>query len=65
MQPHTVWRFRRGLPVKYVAPQLNAQQSNVAIESVTIVHEGISRMGGAAGLAAAVGAIAGAVRGLF
>jgi len=63
--PHTVWRFRRGLPVKYSAPQLNAQQSSVAIESITIAHEGISRMGGAAGLAAAVGAVAGAIGELF
>jgi phage tail-like protein len=64
-EPHTVWRFRRGLPVKYVAPQLNAQQSNVAIESLTIAHEGITLMSGASGLASAVGAVAGAIGGLF
>jgi phage tail-like protein len=60
-EPHTVWKFRRGLPVKYVAPQLNAQQSNVAIETLSIAHEGITLMGGAAGLAAAIGAAAGAI----
>ena len=60
-EPHTVWRFRRGLPVKYVAPQLNAQQSNVAIETLAIAHEGIALMGGAAGLAGAVGAAVGAI----
>lgn len=59
--PHTVWKFRRGLPVKYVAPQLNAQQSNVAIEAITIAHEGITLMSGAAGLAEAVGAAASAI----
>lgn len=68
-EPHTVWNFRRGLPVKYAGPQLNAQQSNVAIESITIAHEGIALMSGAAGLAAAVqgaaDAVAGAVGGLF
>lgn len=64
-EPHTVWKFRRGLPVKYVAPQLNAQQSNVAIEALTIAHEGITLMSGAAGLAAAVGALAGAIGGLL
>lgn len=64
-EPHTVWKFRRGLPIKYVAPQLNAQQNNVAIEALTIAHEGITLMAGAAGLAAAVGAVAEAVGELF
>ena len=39
---HTVWGFRRGLPTKYSGPQLNAQQSAVAIETITIAHEGLS-----------------------
>jgi phage tail-like protein len=39
--PNNIWYFRRGLPVKYTGPTLNAQQSNVAIESVEIAHEGI------------------------
>ncbi len=64
-EPHTVWKFRRGLPVKYVAPQLNAQQSNAAIEAITIVHEGITLMSGAAGLAGAVSAVTGAIGDLF
>lgn len=64
-EPHTVWKFRRGLPVKYVAPQLNAQQNAVAIETLSIAHEGITLMSGAAGLAAAVGAVAGAIGDLF
>src|SRR5690606_27397800 len=59
-EPHTVWKFRRGLPVKYVAPTLNAQQSAVAIETLAIAHEGLSLMGGASGLAGA-GGLAGAV----
>lgn len=64
-EPHTVWKFRRGLPVKYVAPQLNAQQNNVAIESLSIAHEGITLLGGAGGLTAAVGAVAEAIGDLF
>jgi phage tail-like protein len=64
-EPHTVWKFRRGLPIKYVAPQLNALQSNVAIETLTIAHEGITLLGGAAGLAAAVRGAARAIGSLF
>jgi phage tail-like protein len=64
-EPHTVWSFRRGLPVKYVAPQLNAQQSNVAIETLTIAHEGLSLLGGASGLAGAVREAAQAIGSLF
>ena len=64
-RPHTVWGFRRGLPSKYSGPQLNAQQSAVAIEAVTITHEGLYQLGGAAALAGAVGEAAGAIRSLF
>jgi phage tail-like protein len=41
-----VWKFQRGIPMKWVGPALNAQQSNVAIESLEIAHEGLSREGG-------------------
>jgi phage tail-like protein len=39
--PNNIWYFRRGLPVKYTAPSLNAAQNNVAIEAIEIAHEGI------------------------
>lgn len=39
--PNNIWYFRRGLPLKYSAPGMNAAQGTVAIESVEIVHEGI------------------------
>lgn len=39
--PNNIWSFRRGLPVKYSGPTLNAGQSSVAIESIDICHEGI------------------------
>jgi phage tail-like protein len=60
-----VWTFRRGLPVKYSGPTLNALQGAVAIETVAIVHEGLSQMGGGAMLANAIGDAARAVGSLF
>lgn len=39
--PNNIWYFRRGLPVKYTAPAMNATQNNVAIEAIEIAHEGI------------------------
>jgi phage tail-like protein len=39
--PNNIWCFRRGLPIKYTGPSLNATQNNVAIESLEIAHEGI------------------------
>jgi phage tail-like protein len=39
--PTHIWCFRRGLPVKYTGPSLNATQNNVAIEAIEIAHEGI------------------------
>jgi len=40
-QPNNIWQFRRGLPVKYTGPSMNATQSSVAIEAIEIAHEGI------------------------
>lgn len=40
-RPAKVWKFRRGLPTKWVGPSLNASQSAVAIESLEIAHEGL------------------------
>lgn len=40
-QPAKVWKFKRGIPSKWVGPSLNAAQSNVAIESLEIAHEGL------------------------
>ena len=64
-KPHTVWGFRRGLPTQYKGPQLNAQQSSVAVYSITITHEGLFLMGGAAALGAAIGSAARSIGGLF
>lgn len=71
--PNSIWYFRRGLPLKYSGPQMNAMQSNVAVESIEIAHEGLYQVpfvgvassiasaaagGGAGGIA--TGAISGA-----
>jgi phage tail-like protein len=40
-QPAKIWKFKRGIPMKWVGPALNAAQSNVAIESLEIAHEGL------------------------
>ena len=42
--PSNIWYFRRGLPLKYSGPQMNATQSNVAIQSIEIAHEGIYQL---------------------
>jgi phage tail-like protein len=35
------WRFVRGLPLKVTGPALNARTGEVAIEELTIAHEGL------------------------
>ena len=40
-RPAKMWKFKRGLLVKWVGPSFNASQSNVAIESLEIAHEGL------------------------
>jgi phage tail-like protein len=35
------WTFDRGLPQKVAGPQLNAKTGDVAIEELTIAHEGL------------------------
>lgn len=64
-RPFAVWSFRRALPTKWSGPQLNAQTSTIAIESLTFVHEGIVPMGGATALANAIGDAANAIGSLF
>lgn len=38
------WNFVRAWPSKYTAPSFNAEASDMAIESVEIVHEGLERV---------------------
>ena len=35
------WTFERGLPQKVTGPQLNAKSGDVAVEELTIAHEGL------------------------
>lgn len=44
------WGFRRGMPIRYVGPSMNAMQNQVAIEELEIGHEGLKLMQGNGGL---------------
>jgi phage tail-like protein len=39
--PVKTWSFRRGLPVKWTGPNMNATNNQVAIEELEIAHEGL------------------------
>jgi phage tail-like protein len=39
--PVLTWRFLQGWPAKIEGPALNAASSDVAVESIEIVHEGL------------------------
>jgi phage tail-like protein len=53
--PLKMWQFTRGLPIRYSGPAFNARTSEVAIESIEIVHEGITLTSPASIAAGAVG----------
>jgi phage tail-like protein len=38
------WNFFRAWPSKYTAPALNAEASDIAVESIELVHEGVERV---------------------
>ena len=61
--PVQAWYFRRGLPVRYVGPSLNASHNAVAIESIEIVHEGLMSLSAMGLIGDAVGAVGGAIGG--
>ena len=42
LSPVRVWSFTRGWPVKITGPELDAQASAVAIESIEIAHHGLA-----------------------
>ncbi len=37
------WQFQRAFPCKWIGPDLNATQNNVAVETVEICHQGLIR----------------------
>jgi len=63
--PNNIWYFRRGLPVRYTAPSLNAEESRVAIESVEIAHEGVYQVSAGGFGPGVVGAAVGGAINLF
>jgi len=42
--PVAQWALHRVYPVKWIGPSLNATQNQVAVETLELVHEGLSRM---------------------
>lgn len=38
------WDFERAFPAKWVGPDLNASQSNVAVETLELCHQGLKRI---------------------
>ena len=54
-----MWVFKRGLPLQWAGPTLNASQSAVAIETMEIAHEGLELISPGALAAQAGEAIAG------
>jgi phage tail-like protein len=56
-QPNNVWYFRRGLPIKYTGPSLNATQNSVAIEAIEIGHEGLFQLPSAGAATSAAAAV--------
>lgn len=50
------WDFKQALPVRWVGPDLRADSSSVAFESIELTHQGLSRPRLVAGVAGAIGA---------
>lgn len=42
--PAIAWAFRGGLAAKWTGPELHAEQDAVAVESIEIAHEGLTRL---------------------
>jgi phage tail-like protein len=56
--PLKAWRFKRGIPVKWTGPALNAADSRVAVEELEIAHEGLELYAPSALLARVTGGLA-------
>jgi phage tail-like protein len=42
LQPVAIWKAKNAFPAKYFGPVLNAGESNIAIETLVLTHEGIT-----------------------
>lgn len=49
------WSFRDAYPVRWAGPELRADQGAVAIETLELAHEGVTKMNGLPGGAASTG----------
>ncbi len=38
-----VWHFERAFPIKWIGPDLNASQNSVAVETLELCHQGLTR----------------------
>ena len=38
------WNFKNAFPCKWVGPELNATQNNVAVETLELCHQGLERL---------------------
>lgn len=59
--PVKFWAFYRGILSKYRGPTLAANQNQVAIEEVEIVHEGLALVSPATSLSSVIGGVQSAV----
>ncbi|HEY3857289.1 MAG TPA: phage tail protein [Verrucomicrobiae bacterium] len=57
--PTAVWSFSNGLPEKVTGPALNGKSNEIAIETLEIAHEGLTRVGAA--MLPGMGDIAGSI----
>ena len=55
--PVKSWYFKRGIPLKWSGPDLNASQNALAVESMEIAHEGIELISPHRGISEAVSGI--------
>ncbi len=39
--PHNLWKFKRGIPVRFEGPKLKGSSNEVAVEALEIAHEGL------------------------
>jgi phage tail-like protein len=52
------WAFRRGLPLRWLGPALDASRSAVAVETLEIAHEGITDISAGTSIGGAVADLA-------
>lgn len=57
--PVKIWAFKRGLPLKWTGPTLNAGQGALAFETLEIAHEGLELFSPGAALHQLAGAVMG------